>query len=88
MAGFSTIENTVATGMLSLVGDPIFLGFFVAIFFAAFVMLQGLRLDGKLLGIGAGLILAAAFIPGFIIIIGLGMAFILYKALMKLIGKG
>jgi hypothetical protein len=89
MAGsFSVLEALIANGMLSLVGDPIFIGLLVAIFFTAFVIMQGLKIDGKLLGIGGGLILAAVFIPGFIIIIGLAMAFILYKAIMKLIGKG
>lgn len=88
MVGFAALEALVYNGSMQIFGDPIFAGLLTAIFFGGFVFVQGQKLDGKLLGIGAGLILASAFIPGFIILVGLGFAFVLYKGLMKLIGKG
>jgi hypothetical protein len=83
MAGFSGLEAIFYNGALSLVGDPIFLGFIVLALLGGWVMVAGFRLDAKLLGIVPAIILAVAFIPILYLLGGLAMALILYYALMK-----
>jgi len=84
MAGFAGLESIFYNGFLSLVGEPIFLGFIILALFLGWVMVAGFRLDAKLLGIVPALILAAAFMPAVMLLIGgLVIAGILYYALMK-----
>jgi hypothetical protein len=84
MAGFSGIEAIFYNGFLSLVGEPIFMGFVVLALIGGWVMVAGMRLDAKLLGVVPAIILAAAFMPALVLLIGgLAMAGILYYALMK-----
>lgn len=84
MAGLGGLETVMYNGMLSLVGEPIFIGFVILAVIAGWVMVAGFRLDAKLLGIVPAIILAAAFIPPFMLLLGgLGIAAVLYYALMK-----
>jgi hypothetical protein len=84
MAGFSALEAIIYNGALSLVGEPIFLGFMVLALLVGWVMVAGFRLDAKLLGIVPAIILAAVFMPAWVLLLGgLGMAAIFYYALMK-----
>jgi len=82
--GFESIEAVFYNGFVSLVGEPIFLGFIVLALFVGWVMVAGFRLDAKLLGIVPALILASVFMPSFVLLLdGLAVAGILYYALMK-----
>ena len=84
MAGFGGLEGIFYNGAMSLVGDKIFLGFIVLALLVGWVMVAGFRLDAKLLGIVPALILAAVFMPAFVLLLGgLAIAGILYYALMK-----
>ena len=84
MAGFSALEAVFYNGMLSLVGEPILIGFVVLALFAGWVMVAGFRLDAKLLGIVPAIILASVFMPAFALLLGgLALAGIVYYALMK-----
>lgn len=90
MAGFQSIEAIFYNGMLSLVGEPILMGFIVLALIIGWVMVAGFRLDAKLLGIVPAIILASAIggVPGFFLLIGgLGMAGLLYYAFMKFMRK-
>jgi hypothetical protein len=85
MAGFSSIEAIFYNGMLSLVGEPILMGFIVLALFVGWVMVAGFRLDAKLLGIVPAIILATVFMPPFALLLGgLALAGIAYYALMKI----
>jgi predicted membrane protein len=84
MAGFAGLEAVVYNGMLSLVGEPIFLGFLVLSLFGLWVMVASFRLDAKMLGIVPAIIMAAAFMPIFVLVLGgLALGGILYFGVMK-----
>lgn len=86
--GFAGIESIFYNGFLSLVGEPIFMGMLVLALIGGWVMVAGMRLDAKLLGIVPAVILAAAFMPALLLLIGgLMMAGLLYFALMKILRR-
>lgn len=79
----STVETFIGDGMAQVTGDPVFFGLMLLGFFFSFVMLQGTRLDVKLLVLVPIALLAAPFIPWLPIVLGLVCAGILYFALTK-----
>jgi hypothetical protein len=82
--GLVTLENWMGDGFAQTVGDPIVMGLMLLGFFAGFTMLQGLRMDAKLLILVPVAILAIPFIGWFMpILIGLGCGFILYLTFAK-----
>jgi len=89
MSGLQPLENWMGDGFATVIGDPIFMGLMILGFFFGFVMLQGTRLDAKLLVLVPVALLAAPFFPAqvFMILLGLACAFILYLALAKMDNK-
>jgi hypothetical protein len=78
------LETMFSDGFTNTVGDPIFLGLILVGFLGAFVMLQGLRLDGKMLILVPALLLASAFIPFLPVLLGLALGFVLWLAISKM----
>ncbi len=81
--GFQPLEEIFFNGMLSAVGNPMWLGFLVVGFFLGFVIFQGTRLDVKIFAMTAALILGGIYSP-FIPLFGfLGLGIILYWGIMR-----
>lgn len=85
--GFHPFETMIWQAFLDSVGDPVWLGLLIVTFFTAFVMLQGTRLDGKILVIVPALLLAAAFIPIITIVIGFGIGGLVFYAIMRFMNR-
>ena len=83
LGGVRPLEEMIYNTAMSSMGNPAFIGLIIAAFFTAFVMLQGGRNDFKALMIGAGLILATAFIDWLLVLVALGAGFVLYLVLTK-----
>jgi len=81
MVGF--IEQTIADGFTQVVGDPFISGLMFIGFFAAFVMLQGTRLEGKIVVLVPVLFLSLVFAPIMLVIVVLGLAFVIYMVLRR-----
>jgi len=82
--GLLPMETWMGDGFAQTVGDPIFLGIMIIGFFFGFTMLQGLRLDAKLLILVPAVILAFPFIPFLPLVLGLICAFVVYLAFTKM----
>jgi hypothetical protein len=81
-------EELIYDGTLSVLGDPIYLGMLVLVFFVGFVILQGVNnTAAKGAIIFPAVLLATAFIPFGALLIGIFIGFVLYLALMKIVGK-
>jgi hypothetical protein len=85
--GFRVIETLIYTSMVQIVGDPMILGLLILGFFGAFVMLQGTRLDGKMVILFPASILAVVYIGPLVVIIALVVGIMMYLAWMKITGK-
>lgn len=81
------METYVGDALTQAAGDPFFLGIMLLGFFFGFVMLQGVRLDSKLLVLVPIAILAIPFIPWLPVVIGLVCAVIAYFAFTKFDNK-
>lgn len=78
------LEEILAEGFLSVVGDPLFLGLILLGFFGALVFVQGTRLDGKLVVIVPVLLMSLLFLPPWLAIaFAIGMGVVVYLALTK-----
>jgi len=87
MAG-NAFEEMMYNGAVWTVGDPMFLGLLVFVFFAGFVMLQNIPTSAKVLVLAGASILALAFMPTWIIIlVGLALAGLLYLGVMRWMNK-
>jgi len=85
---YTGIEQIFYEGAMSTVGDPIYIGILVIGFFAACVMFQGQRLDGIILMMIFAFFLAGAFMPIWLLTIGIfAFAFIIFIGLMRLITR-
>jgi len=89
MGELSFLEGYVHDGTMNIVGDPIFIGFLVLIFFGVFVMLQNTRLDHKLAIMVPAALLSLGFFGAGVVYFLLAFFFagILYLAFMKFINK-
>jgi len=90
MTGFSFLEQLIYQGFMTMVGDPLFLGFLVLGFFGTFVMLQGTRIDHKLAILVPAFILAMAVglsSPNFVVLVILMLSGILAAAILKFTGR-
>lgn len=86
MAG-GYLEAFIADGFAAIVGEPTMLGIMLVSVFTVFVMLQGLRLDGKVAIIVPTCILAIVLIPWLAVLLGLGVGILIYLAIMLLTNK-
>lgn len=83
-APLNPLETIMADGFMQVVGDPLFLGIIILGFFGALAMIQGTKLDGKLVIIVPAFILALSFFPPFIVLLfALALAVILFHAFNK-----
>jgi len=83
-SGLLPIEDLIGQGAgYTTGGDPLFLGLLTIGFFAGFTMLQGTRLEAKIVVLVPALFLTLYFIPGLAVLIALGLATILYLAFTK-----
>jgi hypothetical protein len=89
VTAFSPIEDIIWQGMIVAVGNPIYIGLIVMSFFGIFAFLQGHTLPGLLAIAIPGTILGfAIMLPSIVaILFGLALAFVLYFAVMRLIGR-
>lgn len=78
-----TFESFIGNGLQSVFGDSMWFGILTLVWFGAFTLLQGLRLDAKLAILVPAAILSLMFIPALSFIIVIVLAVILYLALMK-----
>jgi len=86
--GANAFEDIIYQGAVYTVGDPMFIGLLVFIFFAGFVMLQNIPTSAKVLVLAGASILALAFMPTWIIVlVGLVMAGLLYLGVMRWMSK-
>lgn len=85
--GVIPLESYIADGFAQTVGDPIFLGILVIVWFLGFTIMQGTRIDAKLVIMVPALLLATAFIPFLGILISLVFAALIYLAIMKLTNR-
>lgn len=84
----AVIEQQIYEGALSMVGDPIFLGFLVFGFFLGFAIMQGQKFAGMMLILTPAGILALAFFPSYVtLLFALVLGFILALAINKLISR-
>jgi len=81
------LESWIAEQFGDLTGAPEIAGIIFLGFFTSFVMLQGTRLDGKLVVLTPVMILATIFIGFLPILLGLGLGVIIYLALTKLVNR-
>jgi predicted branched-subunit amino acid permease len=81
------LEEYIANGFLTIVGDPMYIGFLVLAFFAGFVLLQNVNTTQKIAILVPAGILAAAFIPFFLVFVALISAALVYLGIMRLTNK-
>jgi len=81
------IEALMLNGMLAIFGNPLYIGLMVIIFFVGFVVLQNQPTSSKVGITAAAALLAAAFVPWLAIIVGIGVGFVLYLGLMRLLTR-
>lgn len=79
----SSIEEFLASGFQTVLGDAALEGILVLVFFGAFVLLQNTRLDHKVCILAPGVLLAALFIPWLGALLALILGALGYLALMK-----
>lgn len=74
---------------MDIVGDPLFIGILILVFFGVFVMLQNTRLDHKLAIMVPAALLALGFFGAGVayFLIAFFFAGVLYLAFMKFINK-
>lgn len=78
------LEQMIYENAVQTVGDPIVLGLLTFGFFLGFVLMQGQRLEGKIMVLVPALLLSLAFMPPVVTIVsGLVLGGILYLALRK-----
>jgi hypothetical protein len=85
MSGF--IEQSIADGFTQVTGDPLLAGLMFVGFFLAFVMLQGTRLEGKIVVILPVLFLSLTFIPILLVFAVIGAAGISYLAITRAVNR-
>lgn len=76
------LEQFIAQGFSAIIGNPLVLGIMLMGIFTGFVLLQGLRLDGKVAILVPVSLLAITLIPWFAVLIGLAVGVLLYLAIM------
>jgi len=81
----SYFEEIFYNGALASVGDPMFIGILVWIFFAIFVMLQNLPTSGKIVIMVPATILALGMFSssGWMVLAGLAFAVMLYFGIKR-----
>lgn len=85
--GLCPLESLIGNGFGVIFGNPLLLGLVLIGLFGAFVMLQGGRLDAKVVVLVPIGVLALMFIPGLLFPIAVAVGFLIYLAIMRLIVK-
>jgi hypothetical protein len=85
--GLCPFESLIGNGFGIIFGNPLFLGLILIGLFGAFVMLQGGRLDAKIVVLVPIGILALLFIPGLIFPLAVAVGVLIYLAIMRMIVK-
>jgi purine-cytosine permease-like protein len=85
MVGF--VESAFASGFAQVTGDPLLSALMFLGFFAAFTMLQGTRLEGKLPVLIPVLFLSLIMAPVMLVVLVLGTSFITYLAVASAVNK-
>jgi hypothetical protein len=81
------IEDLIGGGMGDVTGDPLLSGLIFVGFFLAFVMLQGTRLEGKLVVILPVFFLSLILIPLLLVFAVIAAAFVAYLALTRAVNR-
>lgn len=85
MTGF--LEQTMGDGFTQVTGDPLLAGLMFVGFFLAFTMLQGTRLEGKIVVILPVLFLSLIFMPFMLVFAVIGAAFLAYLAVARAVNR-
>jgi hypothetical protein len=85
--GLCPFESLIGDGFGAIFGNPLLIGLVLIGLFGAFVMLQGGRLDAKIVVLVPIGILTLLFIPGLVFPLAVAIGFLIYLAIMRLIVK-
>ena len=88
MSGVQPLEEIINEGFMDIFGNPIFIGLFVIGFFVALIFITRQRLDMALLILIPAFIIGMAFMPTeLVLLVALGVAVIVYLAIMKFMNR-
>jgi len=78
-------EEIIAETIMEFLGNPMWVGLLILLFFVAWAVLMRMRLEVALVGFIPALILASAFIPGLLLLTAIGGGVLLGVVLMRVV---
>lgn len=78
------LEGMIASTIMEYLGNPMFVGLLVVMFFVTWAVVMRLRLEAALSGLVPAFIMASAFIPGLQLVAALGGGILLGLILMRI----